>query len=225
MQSDLIEKELLQLAKGIEKEDSVAVKKMVIALLEKGLRPGKILEEGLVVGMKSVLKKFETLEAFLPNLILASQAFQIGVEVLKPSFSEQEKNQFRKGTVVIGTVKGDIHDVGKTIVASMLTAAGFEVYDLGVDVPSETFLSRALEVSADIIAVSCLMTTTMQKQGEVIEDLERLRLRDRFKVLVGGGPVTDHWAKQIGADGYGEDGIEAIDVAIRLVSSGGKKVG
>lgn len=210
--------ELYNLSKAVEQGDTEAVREIATFLLQKDLPSKQILTDGLLPGINQVRDKFEKLEVFLPDIIFASEAVRAGIDILKASAKGKEQEEFNKGRVVIGTVEGDIHDVGKTLVSTLLSGFGFDVYDLGIDVPSETFIERARELSADIIALSCLMTTTLGRQKEVIEDLIRLGLRDRFKVLVGGGAVLEKWAKEIGADGYGSDASEAVDIALRVAS-------
>jgi methylmalonyl-CoA mutase cobalamin-binding domain/chain len=158
--------------------------------------------------------KFEAGEYFLPHLVMAGDAMSAAAEVLEEAIPKESIPS--KKVVVVGTVEADLHSVGKNIVAVMLRAGGFEVHDLGVDVKSSAFVSRARETGADIIALSSLLTTTRPYQREVIEELQSLGIRDRFKVMVGGGPVTADWAKEIGADGYGKDAVEALDVARKL---------
>jgi methylmalonyl-CoA mutase cobalamin-binding domain/chain len=210
---------LSDLSRAVSQGDGPAVREMCTVLLERGLPMQVILEEGLRKGMEWISRRFDTLEASLPEIIFAAEAMVEGIRVVTGSLSDEEKKGFRKGVVVIGTVKGDIHDLGKTIVATMLSAAGFEVHDLGVDVPSEAFVERASLVGADIIALSCLMTTTLLRLREVVEDLDRLGLRDRFKIMAGGGAVARSWSKEIGAAGYGEDATEAVEVALRLMEN------
>lgn len=165
-----------------------------------------------------IAEKFNSGEYFLPHLVMAGEAMTKAGEVLEGALP-QESIEAKK-VVVIGTVEADMHSVGKNIVAMMLRTSGFEVHDLGVDVKAGTFASRARETNADIIALSSLMTTTRPYQREVIEELESLGLRDRFKVIVGGGPVTEEWAKEIKADGHGKDAVEAVEVARKLLGIG-----
>ena len=183
-------------------------------ILDAGLDPVEVLNTTMAQTAAEVGDRFESGEYYLPHLVLAGNAIEAATEVLQKGVPEGQLAQ--KKVVVIGTVEGDMHSLGKNIVATMLRANGFEVYDLGVDVKSSAFIQRAREVNADLIGLSCLMTTTLPYQREVIEDLVAQGLRDRFKVIVGGGPVTESWAAQIGADGYGRDVLEAIVVAKRL---------
>jgi methanogenic corrinoid protein MtbC1 len=156
---------------------------------------------------------------FLPDLVLAGEALKAAVAALEPEMQKRGVQRQTLGKVVLGTVQGDIHEIGKTLVAAMLTAHGFAVYDLGVDVPFAQFVAKAREVGANIVGVSALLTTTMAGQRAVIKALEEANLRPQVKVMVGGAPVTRRWAEEIGADGYGEDAIAAVAVARRLVGA------
>ena len=183
-------------------------------ILDAGLDPVEVLNTTMAQTAAEVGDRFESGQYYLPHLVLAGNAIEAASEVLQKGVPAGKLPE--KKVVVIGTVQGDMHSLGKNIVATMLRANGFEVHDLGVDVKSAAFIQRAQEVKADLIGVSCLMTTTLPYQREVMEDLVAQGLRDQFKVMVGGGPVTEEWANQIGADGYGRDVLEAIVVAKRL---------
>ncbi len=168
--------------------------------------------------LQEIGKKFESGEIFLVHLVVAGDAARRAtVEVLEPLIKKSSEKRQTLGKVLIGTVAGDIHDIGKNIVAMMLFTAGFEVYDLGKDIPTEDFVSKTREYNADIVALSALLTTTLPVQREVIEALEKAGLRDKVKVVVGGAPATTKWAEEAGADGYGEDAIEAVRVAKKLI--------
>ena len=184
------------------------------AVLAAGVDPVAAMREALTRSAEIVHERFDTGEYFLAHLVLAGDAMTAASEVLERAVPKSSL-EARK-VVVIGTVEADLHSVGKNIVAMMLRSGGFEVYDLGVDVKTKAFVEKAKEVHADIIAVSSLLTTTMPYQRELIEDLQAAGLRDRFKVIVGGGPVTPQWAERIGADGWGHDASEALAVARRL---------
>jgi methanogenic corrinoid protein MtbC1 len=160
-------------------------------------------------------EKFDAGDYYLPHLVMAGDAMAAVGEVFEKVLPQDRTTA--KKVVVIGTVEGDMHSVGKNIVAMMLKAGGFTVYDLGVDVKSSAFIAKAKEVRADIIALSSLLTTTLPYQREVIEDLKAQGIRDRFKILIGGGPVTPEWAERIGADGLGKDAVEGLKVAKALV--------
>ncbi|RPI33378.1 MAG: cobalamin-binding protein, partial [Chloroflexota bacterium] len=155
---------------------------------------------------------------YLPELVAAGEALKNAVAVLEPELTRRGTQRQILGRVVIGTIEGDIHEIGKALVATMLSASSFQVYDLGVDVPVMAFVEKAREVKADIIGVSALLTTTMARQKEVITALEAQGMRPGVKVMVGGAPVTRNWAKEIGADGYSEDAVGAVTVAKQLVS-------
>jgi dimethylamine corrinoid protein len=180
-----------------------------------GVDPAYALKHVIGRSAKIVGEKFDEGEFYLPHLVLAGDAMIEAGAVLEASIPKEQIKH--KRVVVIGTVEADLHSVGKNIVAMMMKSGGFEVHDLGVDVKSGAFINKAKEVNADIIAVSSLLTTTMPYQRELVEDLASMGLRERFKVIVGGGPITKEWADKIGADGYGRDASEAITVARALV--------
>jgi corrinoid protein of di/trimethylamine methyltransferase len=194
-------------------ELAVEISKEVIAT---GFDPLKAIEQGLGEGLRVIGDKFEAGEVFLPMLMIAAQAMKESLAILEPALA---KGTSRKvlGKVVIGTVEGDIHDIGKTIVAAMLTANGFEVYDLGCDTPTSKFVEKAKEVNPDIIGMSALLTTTMTKMTEVINALKKAGLRGNVRVIVGGAPVSAAWAEQVGADAYAEDAIAAVGTARKLL--------
>jgi len=187
--------------------------------LAQGLDPLAAIDQGFVPGVLYVGEQFGRGEMFLPDLVLAGEALKAAVAVLEPEMQRRGVQRQTLGKVVLGTVKGDIHEIGKTLVGAVLTAHGFAVYDLGVDVPFAQFAAKAREVGADIVGVSALLTTTMAGQRAVIQALEEADLRPQVKVMVGGAPVTRRWAEEIGADGYGEDAIAAVAVARRLVGA------
>lgn len=177
----------------------------------------KAIEEGLAKGIKEVGEKFGNKEIFLPELIMAGETMNNALRMLEPELKNKKEKRRILGRVLIGTVAGDIHDIGKTIVAAMLTANGFEVMDLGVDVPTATFVNKVKEIQPDILALSALLTTTLPEQREVMEALEKAGLRDKVKVMVGGASTSPEWCKEIGADGYGANASEAVEVAKKLV--------
>jgi corrinoid protein of di/trimethylamine methyltransferase len=187
--------------------------------IEQGVDPLDAINQGFVVGVNHVGEGYAAGEMFLPDLVLAGEAMKAAVAVLEPEMKRRGTKRQMLGTVVMGTVEGDIHDIGKTLVATMLSATGFQVYDLGVDVPVETFLEKARETNADVVGLSALLTTTMVKQKTVVEALEEAGLRPQVKVMVGGAPVTRSWAEEIGADGYSEDAIGAVAVTKELVGA------
>jgi len=183
-----------------------------------GIDPVEAIESGIAAALKVIGDKFDKGELFLMHLIAAAEAAKKAIDdVLQPEIIKRKEARKTLGKVVIGTVAGDIHDIGKNIVAAMLFAAGFEVHNLGKDVPVEEFVNKAKELNVDIVAMSALLSTTLPVQKEVIEALKKAGIRDKVKVMVGGAPVTREWAEQIGADGYGADALEAVSVAKRLV--------
>jgi len=184
--------------------------------LAAGLEPLAIIDRGLVPAMRIVGERFSCGEYFLPNLILSAQGMKQAMELLAPELRARSQSIPSQGKVVIGTVQGDIHEIGKSLVATMLSAHGFEVHDLGVDVPVETFIATVNATGARILGLSALLTTTMSVQKQVIEALARAGLRARVKVMLGGAPVTQRWTEEIGADGYAEDAVGAVALAQRL---------
>jgi len=199
-----------------EAEDAAALAQQAI---EQGIDPLDAINKGFILGVNHVGDEFSCGNAFLPELVMAGEAMKAAVEVLEPELNRRGTKREILGKVVLGTVEGDIHDIGKTLVGTMMSAAGFEVYDLGVDVPIMKMVEKAREVDADIVAVSALLTTTMVKQKDVIEALEDMGLT-KVKVMVGGAPVTRSWMEEIGADGYSEDAIGAVAVAKSLMAGG-----
>lgn len=188
--------------------------------LAEGIDPLEAVNKGYLPGMQVVGRDFGAGQLFLPDVVLAAEAMKKASAVLEPDMKKCGAQRQSLGRVVLGTVKGDVHEIGKSLVGTLLSANGFEVYDLGVDVPFEKFAEKAREVDADIVGVSALLTTTMTGQRNVIETLDGAGLRPKVKVMVGGAPVTRSWADEIGADGYSEDAIGAVDVAKALL---GKK--
>ena len=185
--------------------------------LENGEEPLAIINQGLVPGMEIVGEKFQTGEYFLPQMVIAANAMQQAMALLEPELHARQQVSESAGTVVIGTVKGDIHEIGKSLVATMMSANGFRVHDVGVDVAPAVFIDRVQETRADLLGLSALLTTTMTAQREVIQAVEEAGIRDQVKVMVGGAPVTQQWADTIGADGYAEDVVAAVQLAKRLL--------
>lgn len=188
--------------------------------VETGVDPLDAINLGYVPGINYIGEQFAAGEMFLPELVMAGEAMKAAVAVLEPEFARRGTGREYLGRVVIGTIEGDVHEIGKTLVATMLSVSGFQVFDLGVNVPVKTFLDKVREVDADIIGISSLLTTTMVRQRDVIKALQENGLRSRVKVMVGGAPVTQSWADEIGADGYSEDAVNAVGVAKRLVGKG-----
>jgi trimethylamine corrinoid protein len=197
--------------------DPDRAKELAQRALAEGINPLEAINRGFVLGLNVVGEQFEKGEMFLPDLVLAGEAMKAATAILEPELQKAGAKRETLGKVVLGAVKGDIHEIGKTLVGTMLTASGFEVFDLGVDVPFENFAVKARELDADIVGVSALLTTTMTGQKGVIEALKRHRLRPRVKIMIGGAPVTQSWANEIGADGYGKDALAAVALAKSLM--------
>jgi corrinoid protein of di/trimethylamine methyltransferase len=210
---------LTQLITAIVEGETEQVVELTRQALVAGFEPMAIIDQGLIPGMDIVGEKFSSGEFFLPNLIISANGMQEAMKLLEPELSARQQERKSAGKVVIGTVHGDIHEIGKSLVATMLSANGFQVYDLGVDVSVETFLAKIRETDANLLGLSALLTTTMVVQREIIAALKQAGLRERVKVMVGGAPVTRSWAEEIGADGYAEDAIGAVVVAKQLVSA------
>jgi len=185
--------------------------------LKEGLDPIEFITQGFRNGITRIGDLFGRGEIFMPQLIAAAEAMRVANNILTESLPESA--QEKRGKVVIGTVQGDIHDIGKFLVISLLQVNGFEIYDLGHDVEIQKFIDKALEVEADIIGTSALLTTTMTGQKMLEEKLLKDGLKDRFKTMVGGAPITQRWADRIGADAFGEDANDAVEKALRLVGS------
>jgi corrinoid protein of di/trimethylamine methyltransferase len=211
------EQVLQKLYEAVLNFDSTATENAAKEAVILNIDPIKAIEEGLAKGLREIGDKFERGELYLPHLIMGADAMEAAIKVLEGHMTQGGLEAASHGTVVIGTVEGDIHDLGLRIVSSMLRANGFKVYDLGFNTKSLDFIEKAKEVKADIIAVSSLMTTTMPFMKDLIEALEASGLRSQFIVIVGGGPVTERWAKDIGADGYGRDAAEAVRAAKELM--------
>ncbi len=214
----MTDQELLgQMRQSILDGDAEVAARLAEQAIVAGISPLEAIQEGYLVGLNEVGDLFARGEFFLPELVMSAEAMKAAVRVLEPEIRRRGEKQQQLGRVVIGSVEGDIHDIGKNLVAIMLSVGGFEVIDLGVDVKDEAFLQAAQDYEADLVGMSALLTTTMLHQRKVIELLEQAGLRKRVKVLVGGSPVTAAWAQEIGADGYAGDAIAAVQVARRLV--------
>jgi len=207
-----------QLKEAIIAGDREKTLKAVEAALEGGVSASDIIEKGMSPGMKEVGERFARYEIYLPEMMMAAEAWEGAMKVLEPKLVEGGKVAKKVGKVVLGTVAGDIHSIGKNIVGAMLKMSGFEVYDLGIDVPASHFVTKAEEVGADVIAASALMSTTMSQQKNIIDHLKARGVREKYAVLVGGGSTTEDWAKQIGADGYGKTAGDAAALALQAVA-------
>jgi 5-methyltetrahydrofolate--homocysteine methyltransferase len=211
--NDTILKDIgVALAKG----DRATVSKLTKEALDKGLPVKTILEDGLIASMNAVGEKFKANEIFIPEVLIAAKAMHAGIAVLEPHFTSCGIKP--AGKVIIGTVKGDLHDIGKNIVSMMLKGACFEVMDLGIDVPPGKFVEIVQAKGADIIAMSSLLTTSMGAMKDTIKALRDSNLRDKVKIIVGGAPITQSFADAIGADGYAKDAATAVDKAKELVN-------
>jgi 5-methyltetrahydrofolate--homocysteine methyltransferase len=197
--------------------DVEGAKSHVQKALDAQLNPTDILNDGMIAAMREVGARFEAGEYFVPEMLISARAMQTGMAILKPHLQQTDIKS--SGKVVIGTVKGDLHDIGKNLVVLMLEGAGFEVRDLGVDVSVEKFVQVAQEEKPDIVAMSALLTTTMQMMKQTVEAFVAANLRDQVKILVGGAPVTETFASEIGADGFSPDASRAVNVAKSLVAA------
>ena len=180
--------------------------------------PLAMVEQGMMPGMTEIGNRFSAGDAYLPELLMAAEAWDQAMKIIKPRLVAAGASIKKQGTIVLGTVQTDIHEIGKNILANLLTTAGFEVHDIGHDAPASKFIDKAQEVDADIIAASAIMSTTVPYQKDIIEMLKARGLRDKYLVMVGGGVVTQEWADEIGADGYGDLASDAVDVAKELVT-------
>jgi trimethylamine corrinoid protein len=213
----MTEQILSDLREAVLYYDPEEAKKLAQKALDMGVDPVVALEEGLARPLREIGDRFGTGEAFITELIAAAQAMEAGAEVLNQEIARRGATRKKLGTFLIGTVEGDIHSIGKNIVATMLSTAGFEVIDLGTDVPTQTFIDNVKKHHPDILGLSALMTTTMTKQKEVIEALKAAGLREGLKIIVGGAPVTEDWVKEIGADACGLDALNAVEASLRLM--------
>jgi len=204
-----------QIADEVIKGQADVVKDLVNQALSESISAEDILNNGLVAGMNVVSKKFKSNEFFIPEVLVSARAMTAGLDILNPLLAEA--NVKARGKVVIGTVKGDLHDIGKNIVGMMLQGAGYEIVDLGADVPKEKFIEFTQKEDANMVGMSALLTTTMIYMKEIIQGLKDAGLRDKVKVIIGGAPVTQAYANQIEADGYAPDAASAIDLAKDLL--------
>ncbi len=207
-----------KLAQAVIDGESEDVEKWAKKALEEGLDPLVCINKGLTKGIQEVGERFASGDFFLPELVIGGEVMKAGLAILEPALVEGEGREVL-GRVVLGTVKGDLHEIGKTLVGTMLTANGFQVIDIGIDCDPGAFLEAVMDNNATLVGTSALLTTTMSAQKDVIEALEDANLRDRVKVMVGGAPITQSWANEIGADGYAEDAISAVVLAKKLVGA------
>ena len=208
-----------KMAQSILDGDADAAVALAKQAVDSGVDPLDAITKGFVQGVNEVGENFACGQAFLPELVMAGEAMKAAIAALEPEMQRRGTARQVFGKVVLATVEGDIHEIGKSLVGTMLGASGFEVYDLGVDVPADKIIAKVKEVDANLVGLSALLTTTMVKQREVIQELDKLGLRKKVKVMVGGAPVTRDWVQKIEADGYSEDAIGAVAVAKQLVGA------
>ncbi len=208
--------DLREIADSLKAGNAKRVKELVQAALDEGVEPVDIVNNALIVGMGEIGVLFKNNEVYVPEVLIAARAMQAGLSILKPLLAEKDVKPI--GKVVIGTVRGDLHDIGKNLVSMMLEGAGFEVIDLGIDVAPEKFLEAVKNTNADVVAMSALLTTTMPGMKDTIEAFKAAGLRDSVKIMVGGAPVTQSFADEIGADGYAPDAASAADLAKELIA-------
>ena len=211
---------LQRLRECIVSFDFEGIRTVAKEVLERGISPTKAIFEGMTKGMEIVGQKYELGEYFLSDLIMAGETMKEGMQILQ-SHMDVENKVLNAGTIVLGTVRGDIHDIGKNVVAMLLTGAGFKVFDLGVDVPAEKFLEKIKETKADILGMSALLTTTMPYMQEVIQEMVKAGIRERVKVIVGGAPLNESFAEKIGADAYAVDASAGVKICKKLVEKCG----
>ncbi|NDL68343.1 cobalamin B12-binding domain-containing protein [Anaerotalea alkaliphila] len=207
---------LNKIAIGIEKGNKKAVLEDVQAALDANIKVESIMNDGLIKGMEELGAKWKRNEVFVPEVLIAARTLTAALEAIKPILAQQGVKP--KGKAVIGTVKGDLHDIGKNLVKMMMVGAGFEVVDLGVDVSEAKFIEALEENQPDILLLSALLTTTMPQQKAVIDAITAAQLRDKVKIMVGGAPVTQEFADEIGADAYTQDAASAAERAVKFVS-------
>ncbi len=204
-----------QILNAVSAGDSEALIKLVTKIMESGVKTRQIAEL-LTESMNEIGKKWALLEIFMPEVIQSAESVKTCIDYMVSQTSDSIPD---KGTIVLGTVKGDLHDIGKNIVAAMWTASGFKVLDIGIDQPSSAFIEAAQDCNADIIAASCLLTTALSGHRDIIDLLKTKGLRDKYKVLIGGGAVTQEWCDEVGADGYAKDAAEAVKLAYSVIHS------
>ncbi len=204
-----------QIAKELFAGNAKAVAELTQKGLSEGFSPQEILNEGMIKGMNEVGVKFKANEIYVPEVLIAARAMKAGMEILKPKLAETGVEPV--GKMIIGTVKGDLHDIGKNLVAMMMEGAGFEVIDLGIDVPAEKFIQAIEEYQPQLVGMSALLTTTMIQIRENIKAFQEASIRDQVKVMIGGAPVTQKFADEVGADGYAPDAASAVDKAKELL--------
>ncbi len=207
---------LEEISSALQRGDAKKVNDLVLKALEDGIESKKILNEGLLAGMGIIGEKFKKNEVFVPEVLIAARAMNFGMKVLEPILAQS--NEKPVGKVLIGTVKGDLHDIGKNLVAIMMKGAGLEVIDIGVDISPEIFADKAEEEEVDIVAMSALLTTTMSNMKGVLSEFQKRGIRNKYTFMAGGAPVNENFVKEIGADYYTADAGSAAEVAKKIVT-------
>lgn len=208
-----------ELKQGVIDGDEDIISELAQKVVDEGISPVDAVQQGLIKGIEVVGEAWKAGEAFLPDVMMSAEAMKAGLGILEPEIAKLGMSEGEsKGKIVLGTVEGDVHDIGKNITGAMFTAAGYKVYDLGTNIKVADFVAKAQEVEADIIGASALLTTTMIGQKQLVEYLKEHNLRDKFKVFVGGGPTSQLWADEIGADGWAETADEAVELAGRILA-------
>ena len=205
---------LVEISNNLQIGKSKIVKELVTQAVEQGIKPEQILNEGLLAGMSIIGEKFKNNEIYVPEVLVAARAMNMGVQVIKPLLAAEGVKA--TGKVCIGTVQGDLHDIGKNLVKMMMEGKGLEVVDLGTDVSPETFVQTAIEQNCQVICCSALLTTTMSVMEEVVKKAEEAGIRDKVKIMIGGAPVSEDYCKKIGADCYTVDAASAADAAVEF---------
>jgi trimethylamine corrinoid protein len=208
-----------ELKQGVIDGDEDIISELAQKVVDEGISPVDAVQQGLIKGIEVIGEAWKAGEAFLPDVMMSAEAMKAGLGILEPEIAKLGMSEGEsKGKIVLGTVEGDVHDIGKNITGAMFTAAGYKVFDLGTDIKVADFVAKAQEVEADIIGASALLTTTMIGQKHLVEYLKEHNLRDKFKVFVGGGPTSQLWADEIGADGWAETADEAVELAGRILA-------
>ena len=208
---------LIEISENLQKGKAKLVKELVAQAIDEGIHPEQILNEGLLAGMSVIGEKFKNNEVYVPEVLVAARAMNMGAQILKPHLAESGVQA--TGKVCIGTVQGDLHDIGKNLVKMMMEGKGLEVIDLGTDVSAEAFVKAAIEENCQIICCSALLTTTMPVMRDVVKAAEAAGIRDKVKIMIGGAPVNEEFCKEIGADCYNVDAASAADTAVLLCNS------
>lgn len=208
---------LKEIAANVEKGDSAAVKELIKTALSKKIAAEEILNDGLVRGMDVIGVKFKNNEVFIPEVLIAARAMKAGMDIIRPLLTSETVKP--KAKIVVGTVKGDLHDIGIKIVGMMLEREGYEIVDIGIDVPKEKFIKAIKKENPDIIGMSALLTTTMAYMQEVIEEIEKAKLKQNVKIIIGGAPITQAFADEIKADGYAPEAASAVELVKYLLKN------